>query len=136
MTQFNRNEMRQVFFDTWCKYQEKQPLEPIEAQLIDIILLHPEYHFFLTDPARYQDADFVDANPFLHLSLHLALREQINTNRPSGISGLYHQLCVRLQNSHDAEHAMLDCLSRILWDAQQANVIPDEQMYLESLKRI
>jgi len=94
----DRDAMRKIFFEAWRKHQEKLPLEQLEAQLIDIILFHPEYQVLLDNPEQYQTVDFDETNPFLHLSLHLAIREQIKTNRPAGVTAIYETLCQHLQD--------------------------------------
>jgi hypothetical protein len=75
-------------------------------------------------------------NPFLHMGLHLALREQLATNRPAGIADVFDQLQARSGDRHAAEHQALDCLAEALWTAQNNNTAPDEQDYLDSLKRL
>lgn len=131
----DRNELRKVFFEAWKKHQQHLPIEPLEAQVIDIILRHPEYHDILSNPEKFQTHDFMESNPFLHMSLHLALREQISTNRPAGIKAIYEKLCHQLADAHDAEHRMVECLGTILWEAQQSGKMPDEQAYLEVLRQ-
>ena len=111
------------------------PVEPLESQLIEIILLHPEYHALLNEPENLQADQFTETNPFLHMSLHLALREQVSTNRPKGILEIYQAVCSQFQDVHLAEHHMMECLANILWQAQQSGQMPDEQVYLELLKR-
>jgi len=132
----DRNQLRQVFFDAWQKHQKQLPLAPVEAQLIDIMLLHPEYHLFLDNPEAYQLQDFNDVNPFLHMSLHLAICEQVTTNRPAGITEMHQALCHKFQDRHIAEHRMMDCLADILWQAQQSGQMPDEKIYLENLRGV
>ncbi len=83
----NRDAYRQAFFTVWQKYQKKLPLDATEAQLVEVIALHPEFHALLENPAAYQQQEFeLEENPFLHMSLHIALREQIRMNRPHGIA--------------------------------------------------
>lgn len=130
----DRDTLRQTFFAAWKKHKSNLPLEPIEAQLIELILLHPEYQTILDNPEQYQAANFSEHNPFLHLSLHLAVREQINTNRPVGIKIIYENLCRKFQDKHVVEHKMLECLGQVLWDAQREGKMADEKIYLEKLK--
>jgi hypothetical protein len=132
----DRNAARNVFFESWRKHNAKEVLEPLEAQIVDLILLHPEYHDVFSNPDNFQEADFDSANPFLHLSLHLAVREQISINRPVGMTAVFQALCVKLQNPHDAEHRILECLGRVLWEAQQSGKPADEEAYLEMLRKI
>lgn len=131
-----RDNMRQVFFDTWNKHQKKEILEPLEAQIAAIVLQHPEYHEFLSHTENLEQDHFQEQNPFFHMSLHLALREQITTDRPAGIKAIYSKLCLSLVDTHIVEHRMMDCLCAILWEAQTKGKMPDEKNYLEMLLRL
>jgi len=131
-----RDELRKMYFMAWEKHLNKLPVEPLEAQIIEIILQHPEYHAFLENPEKHQAQDFIEANPFLHLSLHLALREQISTNRPHGIKNVYRDLMMKYADNLLVEHRMMECLERILWEAQRSGAMPDEGIYLESLREL
>lgn len=132
----DRNEYRKVFFAAWQKYKSKQPLEPLEAQLVEIILLHPEYQTILDNEENNLLKDYDASNPFLHLSLHLGIREQVSTNRPAGIREAYQQVCEKYKDVHIAEHKMMEYLAKTLWDAQQNGKMPDEASYLEGLKKL
>lgn len=131
-----RDELRKMYFTAWEKHLKKLPVEPLEAQIIAIILQHPEYHAFLENPDKHQAQDFIEGNPFLHLGLHLALREQISTNRPFGIKDIYHDLMQKYADNLLVEHRMMECLERVLWEAQRSGVMPDEGGYLESLQKL
>jgi len=132
----DRNQLRQMYRTAWEKYQEKQLLSPLEAQIADIIKEHPEYHNFITQ----MDKDFLpetgETNPFLHMGLHLGLREQIATNRPKGINKIYNQLLKIKGSSHEAEHQMIECLAEAMWSSQQNKQPPDESAYLKCLRKL
>jgi hypothetical protein len=132
----NRDEYRKVFFDAWQKHKTQQILEPLEAQLIEIMLLHPEYHAILDNPETQQTKDFDSSNPFLHMSLHLGIREQVATNRPQGIREVYIDLAEKYQDIHVAEHNMMEYLAAILWEGQKNGKMPEEADYLEGLKKL
>jgi hypothetical protein len=132
----DRDSLRQVFFNAWHKHLQKLPVEQLEAQLIEIMLLHPEYHSILENPESFKAENFGGENPFLHLSLHQALREQISTNRPAGIKNIFTSLCHKTGDVLMAEHRMIDCLADVLWQAQQQNIMPDEEVYLEVLRKL
>lgn len=131
----DRNELRKMYADTWQKRCDKIPLTPLEAQIADVIEWHPEYHADVMSDELNKDytPDAGKTNPFLHMGLHLGIREQIATNRPSGITGIYSTLTARIGDAHLAEHRMIDCLAETLWEAQSQNTAPDEQKYLASL---
>lgn len=133
----DRNELRRMYADAWRKYSEKLPLSPLESQIATVIADHPEYEAAVTGDL---DKDFTvegeQTNPFLHMGLHLGIREQVATNRPAGIKAVFEQLAARLGDPHPAEHQMIDCLAETLWEAQRSQQPPDELQYLESLRKL
>lgn len=132
----SREQVRDTFFGTWRKYRAGEPLAGIETLVVDVILLHPEYHDLLSDPERYRDQDYVDRpNPFLHMSLHLALEEQLSIDQPPGIAGRFQRLAARHGGRHEALHEALECLAETVWRAQQNHTPPDANAYLECLDR-
>ena len=134
----DRSELRRMYVDAWQKSRTGAMLSPLEAQIARVIEDHPEYHALMTSDAV--EADFTpeggQSNPFLHMGLHLAIREQVATDRPAGIAALFNDLLVKTGDAHDAEHQAIECLAESLWEAQRENVAPDEQAYLERLRRL
>ncbi|TVP86442.1 MAG: DUF1841 family protein [Thioalkalivibrio sp.] len=135
----NRDQLREQFVQAWEKGRSGQPLEPLEAALVDLIREHPEYHALLDDRERALGAEFPpesgQSNPFLHLAMHLSIREQAGTDRPPGIRAIHQRLSAR-HGVMEAEHRMIECLGRSLWEAQRAGTQPDEAAYLECLQRL
>jgi len=135
-----REQLRQMYLDAWRKYTARQPLEPLESQVAAVVAEHPEYVPLLESGPQALTADYTPEagreNPFLHLGLHLAIREQVATNRPPGVTSLHQSLCQRLSDPHAAEHAMLEVLAETLWEAQRLGRAPDEQRYLERLRSL
>ena len=134
----NRNDTRQTFFDVWRKMQDDLPLTALETLMAEVIRLHPEYHPLLEDGGKSLDRDWLpeggETNPFLHLGLHIAIREQLSIDRPAGIRTAYEALLRKTGDPIQAEHAMLECLGEALWRAQRENRLPDEQAYLACIK--
>ena len=134
----DRKELRQMYADAWRKSQDRQVLSPLEAQIAKVIEDHPEYQSELGGEAL--EAAFTPSqgktNPFLHMGLHLAVRDQVATDRPPGISYIFQELVKKYSDPHESEHRMLDCLAETLWEAQNQNAPPDEQKYLERLRKI
>jgi hypothetical protein len=131
--------LRQSYADAWRKRLARLPLTPLESMIVDVIELHPEYHAIVADAqavvAFEADAAGAGENPFLHMGLHLAVREQISIDRPPGIRELQHSLQSRLADPHDAEHALMEALAEALWQAQRDGRAPDERHYLELVRR-
>jgi hypothetical protein len=135
----SRNDLRQMYIDAWRKYRERLPLEPLEAQIADVIADHPEYHALFDDSETALTRDFTpesgQTNPFLHMSLHLTVRDQVATDRPAGIRAAYEQL-IRRRDAHAVEHAIVEHLAEALWQAQRDGVPPNEQVYLRRVQKM
>ena len=134
----DRNELRKIYADAWTKRCQNLPLSPLEMQITDVIEMHPEYHADVSGDNL--ERDYAPAggqtNPFLHMGLHLGIREQVSTNRPAGIAAVYKAAAARTGDIHAAEHEMIECLAETLWEAQNENRPPDEHKYLERLRRL
>ena len=132
----DRNELRQMYVDAWRKFSAGEAMSPLESQIAQVIQDHPEYQPAMTAETLEETytPEGGKTNPFLHMGLHLALREQLATNRPQGITGVFDSLQAKTGDRHTAEHQALDCLAETMWVAQNNNAAPDEQAYLESLR--
>ena len=131
-----REQVRDTFFGAWRKYRAGEPLVGIETIVLEVILAHPEYHAALSDPDRYRDEDYVDRpNPFLHMSLHVALEEQLSIDQPPGIAARFAALVERHGERHDALHEAIECLAETIWRAQRDTAPPDGAAYLDCLAR-
>ena len=136
----DRDQIRRFFIASWRKRQQGEALTPLEAIVADTIAAHPEYHPLFSDEAAAVLSDFrapeQGANPFLHMGMHISLQEQLGADRPAGIRRIYQDIAARSGDPHAAEHRMMACLERVLWDAQSRGAAPDEKTYLECLRRI
>jgi hypothetical protein len=134
MFQPTRDQARDTFFEAWRKYRAGAPLVGIEALALDVILQHPEYHAALSDPERTRAREYVDeSNPFLHMSLHVALEEQLSIDQPAGIVARFQALLQRTGDRHDALHHALECLAETVWRSQRDQAPPDARAYLDCL---
>jgi hypothetical protein len=135
----SRDEARRFLVDAWGKYRAGAPLTGLERMAAGIVAMHPEYHAVIDDPDRHLDRDFLPeagaVNPFLHLSLHLAVAEQLGIDQPRGIRAHFDRLALARGDEHAALHAILDCLGEVLWHAQRRGTGPDAAIYLACLER-
>lgn len=136
----SRDASRRFFVNVWRKYRNNEALEPLEKLVLQVILEHPEYHAELNSGENALAGEYTPeggvSNPFLHMGMHIAIREQAGSDRPAGISTLYRRLSEKYGDRHELEHAMMECLGESLWSAQRDNRMPDEVAYLECLKRL
>ena len=137
----DRRQLRRYFRAVWHKRETRQPLEPLERIIAAVIGQHPEYHALFTGPEEDAlERDYLpergEANPFLHMGMHIAIQEQLTGNRPMGILSVYQQLCRRCGDCHGAEHRMMEALSETLWEAQRNGTLPNEVWYLQKLNRL
>jgi hypothetical protein len=135
----SRDEVRRFFTETWRKQRAGEILTPLEAIAADWIVEHPEYHSELADADAAAAQDYSpergQSNPFLHLSMHLAISEQLSINQPPGIRAAHDRLAARLGSTHDAQHAIMECLGETIWEAQRTHTPPDTDAYLARIER-
>ena len=133
----SRDQVRQFFTETWRKHRQEEILTPLEAIALDWILEHPEYHSDLESPEAAQADYTVEAgrtNPFLHLSMHLAIAEQLSIDQPPGIRDAYQRLRARSDN-HQAAHEIMECLGQVVWESQRQGTPLNSDTYLELIRR-
>jgi hypothetical protein len=131
---YSRDQLRRGYTEAWRKHLAGAPLSPLEAMIADVIALHPEYQALVADAAdalAFEPAALSGKqNPFLHMGLHLAVREQLAVDRPPGIVQVHRVLKERHGDGHAAEHDLMEALGEVLWQAQRDGRAPDEQRYL------
>lgn len=136
----DRDQLRRFWCRAWADRRAGRPLEPLQARVVAVIEDHPEYQALLEDVeaacARDWPPEGGETNPFLHMGLHLAVREQIGTDRPAGVRALYQHLQARAPDPHALEHRMMDCLAETMWRAQREGRAPDESAYLDCLRAL
>jgi hypothetical protein len=136
----DRDQLRSVYCQAWRQHRQGQALQPLQAQIVAVIARHPEYQPLLERPEQALGREYLpelgETNPFLHMGMHLALQEQVSTDRPPGIRTLYQQLAARCSDSHDVEHRLMECLAEMIWHAQRAGTAPDEKRYLDCARAI
>lgn len=137
----NRDSLRQMYRDALNKSETGAPMTALESQIAEVVMQHPEYRDAINPPGGHPNdplaRDYVpemgESNPFMHMSLHLAVRDQLATNRPAGIRDLFASLCSRMER-HAAEHVLCESMGQELWQSQRDQRPPDEQRYLRDLK--
>lgn len=131
-------DVRNFFFDTFDKGNKNIALTPLEKIAFSIILEHPEYKNVLSNREKYIATNWLpeagETNPFLHLSMHVSIIEQLSINQPFGVKELYNDLCQKLSDEHEAQHQVMDCLAEMIWQAQYNKMQPDPQVYLSCLR--
>lgn len=133
----SREQVRQFFIEAWHKYRHKQLLSPLESMAVNLVQQHPEYHQLLEDPEAVEQDYSVEkgqTNPFLHLSMHLAIQEQLSINQPPGIKPAYDRLVATL-DPHEATHRIMEALGEVIWEAQRLNKPLDNERYIELIHR-
>jgi hypothetical protein len=135
-----REEVRRFFCDTWKKKNNGQILDSMETLASDWISDHPEYHSLLANPESALAQDYNpergETNPFLHLSMHLSISEQISINQPPGIKEIAEKLCKKLGSEHEAQHLMMECLGQVMWESQREGKPLNPENYLEALRKL
>ena len=136
-----RDQARDFLFEAWRKFRAQELLTAMETMAVEVVALHPEYHNMLDDRDRYLESyrdrdyppEFGETNPFLHINMHLSIREQVSIDQPQGVQGFHQALSNKLGSVLAAEHEMMDCLAEMIWHAQRHRTTPDAQIYLGCL---
>ena len=135
----SQHDVRDFFCATHAKLRRSEPLTPIEALAADWIAEHPEYAADLADAAAARRAEYpVEAgrtNPFLHLSMHVSISEQVSIDQPRGIRQAFDLLAARLGSAHAAQHEVMECLGEMIWQSQKSGLPPDGERYLDCVRR-
>lgn len=135
----SREQARQLFFESWRKYRQREILSGIETIALEVILLHPEFHGILDDADQYLDKDYLpgmgDTNPFLHMSMHVAIKEQLSIDQPFGICERFAHLQKNTGSEHAAAHQVMECLAEMIWQAQRNQSSPDAAIYFDCLDK-
>lgn len=134
----DRDGSRRIFLETWDKYRKGESLDNMETLILQIILLHPEYHQLLSagDQVLAQDFGVADDNPFLHMGLHIAVSEQLQSDRPFGVRVIYQSLTEKYPDEHQLQHLLMECLEKLLWQAREEGRAIEESEYLECLRSL
>lgn len=135
----NQHDVRQFFCETYQKTVARSILTPLESIASHWITQHPEYQADLSNVNAAKEADYSveqgKTNPFLHLSLHLAIAEQISINRPAGITPLFTTLAQHLKSEHEAHHVLMECLAHTLWESQRHQQPFDDADYIAAIQK-
>ena len=132
------HDVRRFFCEAFRKQRAGEVLTPMDAIAADWISQHPEYADVLADAdsaiARDYSVEGGQANPFLHLSMHLSIAEQVSIDQPPGIRAAHHALVQRI-GEHDAHHQIMECLGEMIWASQRNGTPPDTAAYLACVRR-
>jgi hypothetical protein len=135
----SQHDVRRFFCEAHQKRQARMPLTPMEMVAADWIDQHPEYHAELADLeaalAKVYDVEAGRTNPFLHLSMHLSISEQVSIDQPRGIKQAYELLAARRGSAHDAQHEVMECLGQMMWESQRSGQPPDGLAYIDCVRR-
>jgi Domain of unknown function (DUF1841) len=139
MFQPSQHDVRSFFCETHGKIQSGTPLTPMEAMAAEWIDQHPEYHGDLSDLdaalAAVYDVEAGRTNPFLHLSMHLSISEQVAIDQPRGIKQAYALLAAKRGSAHEAQHEVMECLGEMIWASQRSGLPPDGEAYIACVRR-
>lgn len=135
----SQHDVRRFFCEAYRKHHANEILTPLEAVARDWVVQHPEYADALKDTEAALATDYSvergDSNPFLHLSMHLSIAEQISIDQPPGIRKAFLGLAQRLDSEHEAHHQIMECLGQMIWASQRSGLPPDGAAYIECVKR-
>jgi Domain of unknown function (DUF1841) len=135
----SQNDVRTFFCTAWRKHLAGEPLSAMDTLAAQWTERHPEYHADLADLdaalAAVYTVEDGRTNPFLHLSMHLSISEQVSIDQPRGIRQVVELLAAKRGDLHAAQHEVMDCLGEMLWESQRSGRPPDPHAYLDRVRR-
>lgn len=135
----SQQDVRRFFCETFRKSHSHEILTPLEAIASDWITRHPEYDLVLNNLDAALDANYRiedgNTNPFLHLSMHLSIAEQITVDQPKGVRAAFEILSTKFNSHHEAHHEIMECLGEMIWNSQRSGLPPDGNAYIEALRK-
>ncbi|MDO8651202.1 MAG: DUF1841 family protein [Undibacterium sp.] len=135
----SQQDVRRFFCETFRKFHAREILTPLEAIASDWINQHPEYDDVLQNPETALEANYSinegNSNPFLHLSMHLSIAEQISVDQPRGVRAAFEILTNKFNSQHEAHHQIMECLGEMIWNSQRSGLPPDGEAYIEALRK-
>lgn len=135
----SQQDVRRFFCETFRKFHAKEILTPLETIASDWIRLHSEYDEVLSDLDTALHANYSmdqgNSNPFLHLSMHLSIAEQIAVDQPRGVRTAFEMLTSKLNSQHEAHHEIMEYLGTMIWNSQRSGLPPDGEAYIEALRK-
>ena len=129
----DRKSQREFLAKSWQKYTSNIPLEPLEERLVSIIEIHPEYQDLITNIDSEYFPEQGEINPFLHINLHLALKDQLSLNEPNGVREVHQKLIYHFKDQHVVEHLMMECIAEMIYISQKNNTTMDQESYLNCI---
>jgi hypothetical protein len=135
----SQHDVRKFFCEVHAKERQRMPLTPMETLAAQWIAEHPEYHDELADVDTALAASYTveegRTNPFLHLSMHLSVSEQVSIDQPAGIKQAVELLAAKRGSLHDAHHEVMECLGEMIWASQRSGLPPDGHAYIDCVRR-
>jgi len=135
----SQHDVRKFFCEVLAKERQRMPLTPMETLAAQWIAEHPEYHDELADVDTALAASYTveegRSNPFLHLSMHLSVSEQVSIDQPAGIKQAVELLAAKRGSLHDAHHEVMECLGEMIWASQRSGLPPDGHAYIDCVRR-
>ena len=129
----DRKKQREFLAKSWQKYNSNKPLDPLEKLLVSITEIHHEYHDLICNIESEYFPEQGEVNPFLHINLHLALRDQLSINMPKGVKQVHQKLIDQYKDPHVVEHLMMECIAEMIYISQKNNTAIDQESYLNCI---
>lgn len=141
MYDVNTDDVRLFFADVWRKRQQPLLLNALQQKALRIIAAHTEYAPYLENVEHFLNRTWRpeegETNPFLHLSLHLSVQEQVAIDQPFGITAIHQSLCEQYAGDWvKAEHDMIEALAETIWQAQCYGQGLDVNVYMTRLRSL
>ncbi len=136
-----RSSNREHFHFLWEKAQNNdlEDLDDEDRRLAEAMLLHEDEFFNVFEFADVlHDREFdpdTDANPFLHITIHTVIENQLTARDPLEVYQFYNAMRKKKCSHHDTIHLIGAILVPLMFDTMKNKVPFDDNQYVAMLKK-
>jgi hypothetical protein len=133
-----RESNRQRLHEVWVAAKAGRPLAGEEAAYAKAMLDHPEYHNAWEFADQVGAAEYVvdGANPFLHITVHVIIENQLAQGDPPEVAKTLERLLGQGMGRHGAIHAIAAAFMEVAFPAFQGREPFNTKRYIKKVRRL
>lgn len=126
---------RQHYGMVWQLALAGAPLTIEQMRLVRVMQEHPEYRSIWDNPEEASAGleDLTEPNPFLHVTAHMMVEEQIAGRNPPDVAVVVSRLTRSGDSRHEAIHKVANVLMGEVWDVLAKKREFDREKYVRRL---
>jgi hypothetical protein len=130
---------RQRLHLIWEASNQGIPLHDEEHQrLAEVLQQHPQYHNAWEFADQIEDVEYVidGVNPFLHVTFHSIIENQLATGDPPEVRAALQRLLRKRLSRHDAIHRLAQVFTEELFPVLKQDRPFNQERYVRKLRKL